>query len=514
MAKTDEPTVATTSMAYDAMTRPWTLIHTLLEGTDGMRAAGEAMTPRYERESADHWEARVARTVLTNFVEMTSEHLTGQALKVPPEADEDVPEDIAAILEDVDGQGTGFATFARNIFRDAVENSFTHVLVDMPSPEPNEDGAPRTLADDRADGLRPYWVHVSPINLFFAHAEVINGKEVLTHIRFREDAVEVVGWAEVVRERIRVLSRIPAGQGEGGEAFDTFVEWQLWEYQETSKNKEEWVLIDTGAMDIDEIPLVTFYTDRQGLHMGKPPLEDLAQLNIAHWQSSSDQRNVLTVSRFPILAASGAMDAEDENGEGGIEVGPHSFLYMPDAQGKFYYVEHEGAAISAGRDDLKDLEETMAGYGTEFLKQRPANEGVTARVLDTSESLSTLQVWVIDFKDALENCLRLTAKWLGKEDDAGSVVLDSDDVGLDEADSSHLDALHKARTARDISRMAYLTELKRRGVLSEAYDPEEDEEVLEDEAPSPEMMKLMADLEEPGSGEEDDDDPEEEETED
>lgn len=478
MAK-QEADVSTTSWAYDNMAHRWILIDTLLGGTEAMRAAGESFLPKYERESNTHWQNRVDRTVLTNFLEITSDHLVGQALKTSPQLDEDVPEDIEALMEDVDGQGTGFAVFARKIFKDGLDKAYTHVLVDMPSPSPNADGSARTLQQDRDDGLRPYWIHIPPENLIFAHSTMVNGKETLTHIRFKEDVVEVQGWEEVTMQRIRVMLRAV------DENDNLVTAWQLWELRQIRGKKEEWVQIDAGIMDIDEIPLVTFYTEREGFMIGKPPLTDLAYLNVAHWQSSSDQRNVLTVSRFPMLAASGAL-SEDE--EGNLTVGPHSFLFMPDPQGKFYYVEHTGAAIDAGQRDLEHLEETMASYGSEFMKKRPANEGVTARVLDSAESLSSLQVWVIDFKDALENMLALTSKWLhGDEDGGGSVILDSDEIGLSEADTAHLDALDKARARKEISRKAYLTELQRRKVLSEDFDIDDDEKERDSEAPSDEL---------------------------
>ena len=73
--------------------------------------------------------------------------------------------------------------------------------------------------------------------------------------------------------------------------------------------------------------------------VGELPLLDLAWLNIAHWQSSSDQRHVLTVARFPMLAGSGV--PENTN----VVVGPDRMLTTPNADGKFYYVEHTGAAI-------------------------------------------------------------------------------------------------------------------------------------------------------------------------
>jgi hypothetical protein len=38
---------------------------------------------------------------------------------------------------------------------------------------------------------------------------------------------------------------------------------------------------------------------------GEPPLLDLAYLNVKHWQSQSDQDNILHIARVPILALIG-----------------------------------------------------------------------------------------------------------------------------------------------------------------------------------------------------------------
>lgn len=481
--------VSTPSFAHGAMAPRWNLINALLGGTEAMRQAGEAYLPRYEKEKSKHYAARLERATLLNMLERTSDHLVGRALGKPPEPADDVPDQIVELLEDVDGLGTGFQTFARNAFKAGLDKGFTHVLVDHPAVEQREG---RTLEDDRRDALRPYWVHVPAESVIFAHAVVENGREVLDHVRIREDEVEVSGWEEVLRRRIRVLRR-QSLEAEG--ATRTVVTWELWEYEQEQGKKGEWKSIGSGTMDIDEIPLVTFYTQREGLCLSKPPLLDLAYLNVAHWQSSSDQRNVLTVSRFPMLGISGAL-AEDADGKLPIEVGPHSYLHMADPQGKFYYVEHNGAAIKSGHEDLEQLKEEMASYGAEFLKKRPANEGVVARALDSAESLSALQVWVIDFRDALERCLGLTAKWMklgDGVDGGGSVELDHDDLGLDDVESEHLTALKDARAARDISRKTYLEELKRRRVLSPDFDAEEDAGELEGEAPSPELMGMGRD---------------------
>ena len=56
------------------------------------------------------------------------------------------------------------------------------------------------------------------------------------------------------------------------------------------------------------------------------------------------------------------------------------------------------------------------------------------------------------------------------------------DVDLNEADAAELDTLQKTRAQKDISRKTYLDELQKRGVLSDDFDEEQDQEFLEEEA--------------------------------
>jgi hypothetical protein len=45
-----------------------------------------------------------------------------------------------------------------------------------------------------------------------------------------------------------------------------------------------------------DITLVTLYTKRTGFMCGSPPLLNMALLNIKHWQSQSEQDNILHVA--------------------------------------------------------------------------------------------------------------------------------------------------------------------------------------------------------------------------
>jgi hypothetical protein len=463
-AKKDPKSPATTSAAYDRMSPRWALMNTLLAGTEAMRAAGEAFCPKHTQETDQNYQNRLQSATLLNMVEQTLDTLSGKPFCEPIKINDDVPKAITdKILYDVDLQGNNLDVFARQWFREGMAKAFCHVLVDMPKPAAVAKGKKRTLADDRKEGLRPYWVMVKPECVLFARSEIIDGSEVLLHVRIAEVYTEQDGFAEVEKVRIRIL--------EPGSV-------ELWEPHPTKKANGDpvWIKVDEWATSLSYIPLVTFYANREGFMEGKPPLLDQAYMNVTHWQSTADQRHILTVARFPILACSGA-SADDSDP---VVVGPDRVLYNEDPQGRFYYVEHTGTAIEAGRNDLKDLQEQMAGYGAEFLKQKTGSITATSHALDSAEASSDLAAMSGLFEDAVAQALDITAEWMKLSQEGGSIELIKD-YGIGPEGTANLDQLQKARAAKEISRKAYLNGLILYGVLPEDFDMEEDEQALLDE---------------------------------
>lgn len=464
MADKDPKSPATTSDSYDRMAPRWAVIETLLGGTEAMRAAGEEYLPKHTEETDLGYQERLQAAVLTNFVEQTLDTLAGKPFTEPVDVSEEVPVAIRdQLLDDIDLQGNKLDVFCRRWFREGMGKALCHVLIDMPRPAPTPDGAPRTLDDDRKQGVRPYWVMIKPECVLFARAEMVDGVETLMHVRIIESYTVQDGFMEVTKQRIRVL--------EPGLV-------QLWEKDERKSKgtKEVWEKREEWTTGLTYIPLVTFYADRECFMEGKPPLLDLAWLNITHWQSTADQRHILTVSRFPILACSGA--AADDSDP--IVVGPNKVLYNGDPQGKFYYVEHTGAAIAAGRNDLKDLEEACSAYGAEFLREKPGDQTATGRALDSAEASSDLASIAGVFEDAVAQALSITAECMRLGSDGGTVAVVKE-YNMDVQEAAGMQALQAARTSRDISRHTFLEALKDRGYLPEDFDPELDAERLLEE---------------------------------
>jgi hypothetical protein len=434
--------VATPNAAWMAMAPDWELIHDLLGGTRSMRAAAERWLPREPRESYEAYRIRLNRTVLFNGLGRAVQTLSGQPFAKPVTLSDDAHPEIVRLSHDLDLGGRDLTVFARDVLRAAVADGLTHILVDFPA----ESGAPgETLEAERARGARPYLVHVPARSLIGWRGSEKGVGSTLDRVRIRETVVEREGlWGERVVEQIRVI--------EPGR-------WETWRRGEGGTS-DLWLRHASGETSMDRIPLVTVHADRTGFMTARPPLIDLAWLNLAHWQSSSDQRHILHVARVPIL-----FGRDLKVGEDGIEIGPNRLIQGEGNNADLRYVEHSGAAIEAGRQDLADLEDRMAVMGLDLLVQRSGGMTATERAIDAARSDSALSSTVRAVEDGLSRALKLTAEWMALDPDAAGRVTLEHDAGLEPAAAQEVEILLRARLAGEITREAFLSEIRRRGIL-------------------------------------------------
>jgi hypothetical protein len=416
-----------------------------------MRAAGELYLPKQLKESATAYDRRVKRSFLFNAFKKTLQALTGKVFSREIILQEDVPSQIVEWSENIDLAGRSLNLFSRDVFEGGGKTGLGHILVDM---QRNEEGA--SLADEKARGMRPYMKFIAAESLLGWRSRIVNGEPTLTQIRIKDDIVEEDGeFGEVLKERIRVIEP---------------TQFRVFELQD-----EEWVLIDAGPMTLGKIPLATYYAQRTDFLMAEPPFEELAWQNTAHWQSNSDQRQILHIARVPILFGAG-LDEKKEYTIGS------DYMIHGQLGAELQYVEHSGNAIASGRQDLIDIEERMRIMGVEPLMPKTGTQTATAKAIDSAAANSQLQAMTIGLGDAIEQAFAFMADWANLEE-GGSVKV-NDDFGLSLQDQMDLDALIKARQAGDLSRETLWAEFKRRNVLMDDFDPEEEQDRLEEEGPA------------------------------
>ena len=445
MAQAD---VATPTSAYQQMAAQWKLPSTLMGGTLAMRAAGTTYLPKMPKEDEPAYQARLHSSTLFNGFGRTVRLLAGRPFSRPVVLGQ-TRDELAQMAQDVDLAGRDLTSFSRDLMTDMVTYGKTHILVDFPE-QPNPE-QPANLAQERQLKLRPYFVQISPETLIGWRGRRVGGVEQLEQIRIKETTVEPDGeWGERQAERVRVIH--PG-------SFD------LYRY-----NGKEWSQEKAGVpITLGKVALVTIYGQRTGFLTCRPPLEDLAFLNLRHWQSQSDQDNILHVVRVPLLFFAGF----SEKDLGVVAIGPNRAIYHQKTDAQVSFVEHSGAGIAAGRQDTQDLEARMAVMGADLLVRRPGNETATAKAIDTAESVSDLQAMVRNLEAGLEQAFGLAAEWL-KLGGAEVQVDINQDFGLSMGEAGDLDQLLKARLSNQITQATYLAELKRRGVLSDRVDIEEE----------------------------------------
>lgn len=69
--------------------------------------------------------------------------------------------------------------------------------------------------------------------------------------------------------------------------------------------------------------------------------------------------------------------------------------------------------MAAGRQELQDLENSMALYGLQLLQPKTGAITATESMRDAEENNSTLKAWALQFQDFLENSMPAGGKVVG-----------------------------------------------------------------------------------------------------
>lgn len=237
--------------------------------------------------------------------------------------------------------------------------------------------------------------------------------------------------------------------------------------------KQQWVMTETGPNTLGKIPLVVFYAERTAYMMSRPPLLDLAYMNVEHWQSASDQRSILHTARVPLLTA--ITDDIDFT----LTAGAKSVVRMPIGS-DLKWTETQGHAIEAGSKDLQDLIDRMQLLGAEMVIRPMGRRSATEAAIISNKSESKLGAITRNLQGALNQCLDLWAEWIGQP--SGGTVEIFQDFGVDDVAGISEPMLLQAAVAKQISNKTFFTELQRRGTLSGDAEYEDDVEARANES--------------------------------
>ena len=450
--------VAKRSHEVQEMLEQSAAIRDLVKGGEHMRRMGERYLPKFPQETDLDYEARKKSTWLFDGVGKTIEDLTGKVFEQPVVLQE-TGTDLDVWAYNIDLETRDLSQFARQVFEDAQRAGISFVMVDAPV---RPEGLTRVQAQD--GNFRPYFVHLRLEDIYGWKWQIINNAPVLTQIRICEeialDSSDEFDADE--QEQIRVLT-LPT---EDGRITGT-VNVRIYRKNE----KDDWVLFDEYGTGMTRIMVRPCDIGRTGFFEAKPVHARLAEINLAHWRSQSDQANIMHHARAPMKYFHGY---SKEDLEGFAESAGYAF-WSSNENAKIGVVEHSGAAIDAGRTELKDMEFQMQAMGLQLITSRTGSSTATGDMIDEGKINSRLGAWADVLKDCLEQCFAWMAE-LGGIQPSEIVVSVNKDYAASALSHLDMDAISKMYLAGVLSQETYINEAKRRNILSEDIDPMDEAE--------------------------------------
>ena len=426
-------TVESPNTAYVNMEPHWLLIEALLQGTYGIRKGHRKYLPQEPRELDEAYDNRLMRSTLAPFYSRLERMLAGMLTRKPVRL-EDVSDVVTEQLFDVDLQGNDLNVWTYETARKCIRYGHVGVLVD--APKAGENG-------------RPYWTQYTPRDILGWRSEIKDGKQRLTQVRLMETITVPDGlYGERQVEQVRVLT--PG-------AFEI--------HQKDKKG--DFVLVDEGNTSLSEIPFAVAYSNRVGALESRPPLADIAELNLKAYQVQSDLDNQLHISAVPMLAIYGFPQSAEE-----ISAGPGEAMALPEGA-RAEYIEPGGNSYSAQFQRLEQIASQINELGlAAVLGQKLSAETAEAKRIDRSQGDSTMMVIAQQMQDLIDNCLQFHAQYM-QQPQAGSSFVNRDFLG-DRLEPQEIQALLQLYTAGTITQETLLKQLSAGEVLGDDFDVEQE----------------------------------------
>lgn len=438
-------------------------IRALMSGTDGMVAKGETYLPKFPVEDNKDYAARLAGSWLFNTTKKTIRDNRDKIMEKPAKLTDSNSDEIVEIGKNIDMNGRNFSNFTSDVLYDALQAGISWVMVDAPARVGGE-----TKADVLARNLRPYLIHITIDEMLGWQFEAINNIHTLTQIRVMESVPE--------RDPKDAFKTVKVPQVRVVELIDGRVEITLWRKLKSSGDK--WTIHgEPITTNITEIMVTPVYAEYLGIWDAEPPFDDLADVNLAHWRSQSDQTNILHHIRAPMKYIHGySTDSLNDLKTGGGYI----FHSSKDAtEVDVGTVEHSADGSEAGRLDLKELELQMQALGLVLVMEKGQ---VTATGVNSDEKKNSTRLADVadNVKEAMERAIGWVAEMTGKPDAAGEVFIHKDFATIvnTDADSRNLTA---DWTLGAISHERLISEKKRRGILADDTDAQDERDKMESE---------------------------------
>ncbi|MBX0289713.1 DUF4055 domain-containing protein [Hymenobacter sp. HSC-4F20] len=370
----------------------WQKCGDAIAGQRAIKARGKLYLPEligHEKESND---AYLERASFFNATGRTVEGYVGMAMRKPLTLKG--PEAILGWRDDITLTDESLDDLAADCIRETLR-SRPGVLVDM-----EVSTGPLTAAQAAALQLRPYLTLYKAESIINWERARINGAYRLKNVFLQESYADDDGKLKV---QIRQLS-MNSGQYEQ-------IVWR----EAVGKSWVEYSRVTPlkNGGPIMEIPFYPISADKPTIEVGPPPIEDLVDVNIAHYRNSADLENGVHISGLPTAVIIGYQQPDNA---GPIALGTSTALVIPDMGATVEFLQVGSEGFSSIEKAMDRKEQHMAALGARMVapEKKQAETAETASIRRGGEN-SVLAALVGVVSRQLTKAVTFAADWMGYE---------------------------------------------------------------------------------------------------
>lgn len=351
-----------------------------------------------DTDGQKEYEAFKARTVFYNATARTISAFLGLLLSKP--ATLNYPESMRPFIDDSSKDDKSLLTAVSYISEELLTVGRVAALVDYPENQEIN----LSLADFEAQKLRPYIAFYPAETILETKKSYINNESILSFVKLSETYKEPIDeFTDEEKDQIKILDLTQDGYRQ-----------RIFRQNE----KHEYVIFNEtypkmNGQPIRKIPFFIFSSNFDYAKISPPPLIDLIDLNLNHYQFMASYAHGVFYTGFPTPYLFGVSSKEVPSG-----IGVREMWTSTNSDAKAGMLEFTGAGLSFAREYLEDRKNEMASLGARFLgSETKKTETAEKARLDQFGEASSLSTIADSISFVMNKLVKFVGEWLGLNPD-------------------------------------------------------------------------------------------------
>lgn len=404
-------------------------MRTVFEGDKAIKKNAEIYVPKNKGVDKADYDAIIQRSVFENFTEATAKGISGLIFAKEPNIS--LPTSLELLKENIDMDDNTIVDLSQNIVNELMEVGRCGLLIDVP----NIDTTGMTKPQTDALNIRAFtklYKSETIINWRYESVNSVNKLTLLVLHEVYEDWTDDFTAEYKNRYRVYKLINNICNVAVYEEKDKTFI--ATMEFKPVIANRKT----------INYIPFIPLTYKDISIIPVKPPLMDIANINLNYYGVAVERRNVIHFVGNPFFMGKGINTRDDKGNALTITLGSSIAQIFQEPNADMKIVETQGTGLAFNESYLNDCKSTMAALGARLLVPE-ANAQISENTMQmkTAGYRATIMQIANTASRAITQALKIIAEWEGQNHDEAKLELNTD-YNLSEMDAQTITALVQA----------------------------------------------------------------------